>query len=662
MQTSKKKLTLAKHVYVSVQPLSHSRPLLGQLVHVNFLTPAPWRVLGRLACVAEAVRYYAPHSFSVQTSKKKLTLAKHVYVSVQPLSHSRPLLGQLVHVNFLTPAPWRVLGRLACVAEAVRYYAPHSFSVQTSKKKLTLAKHVYVSVQPLSHSRPLLGQLVHVNFLTPAPWRVLGRLACVAEAVRYYAPHSFSVQTSKKKLTLAKHVYVSVQPLSHSRPLLGQLVHVNFLTPAPWRVLGRLACVAEAVRYYAPHSFSVQTSKKKLTLAKHVYVSVQPLSHSRPLLGQLVHVNFLTPAPWRVLGRLACVAEAVRYYAPHSFSVQTSKKKLTLAKHVYVSVQPLSHSRPLLGQLVHVNFLTPAPWRVLGRLACVAEAVRYYAPHSFSVQTSKKKLTLAKHVYVSVQPLSHSRPLLGQLVHVNFLTPAPWRVLGRLACVAEAVRYYAPHSFSVQTSKKKLTLAKHVYVSVQPLSHSRPLLGQLVHVNFLTPAPWRVLGRLACVAEAVRYYAPHSFSVQTSKKKLTLAKHVYVSVQPLSHSRPLLGQLVHVNFLTPAPWRVLGRLACVAEAVRYYAPHSFSVQTSKKKLTLAKHVYVSVQPLSHSRPLLGQLVHVNFLTPAPWRVLGRLACVAEAVRYYAPHSFSVQTSKKKLTLAKHVYVSVQPFD
>jgi hypothetical protein len=60
----------------------------------------------------------------------------------------------------------------------------------------------------------------------------------------------------------------------------------------------------------------------------------------------------------------------------------------------------------------------------------------------------------------------------------------------------------------------------------------------------------------------------------------------------------------------------------VAEAVRYYAPHSFSVQTSKKKLTLAKHVYVSVQPLSHSWPLLGQLVHVSFLTPAPWQVWG----------------------------------------
>ena len=115
----------------------------------------------------------------------------------------------------------------------------------------------------------------------------------------------------------------------------------------------------------------------------------------------------------------------------------------------------------------------------------------------------------------------------------------------------------------------------------------------------------RVLGRRACVAEAVRYYVPHSFSVQTSKKELTVANHIYVIGQPLSHSRPLLGQLVHVNFLTPAPWRVLGRLTCVAEAVRYYAPHSFSVQTSKKKLTLAKHVYVSVQPLSHSWPLLG---------------------------------------------------------
>jgi hypothetical protein len=77
---------------------------------------------------------------------------------------------------------------------------------------------------------------------------------------------------------------------------------------------------------------------------------------------------------------------------------------------------------------------------------------------------------------------------------------------------------------------------------------------------------------------------------------------------------------VHVNFLTPVSYRVLGRRACVAEAVRYYASHSFSVQTSKEKLNVANHLYVGGQPSSHCQPLLGQLVHVNFLTPVSYRV------------------------------------------
>ena len=92
-----------------------------------------------------------------------------------------------------------------------------------------------------------------------------------------------------------------------------------------------------------------------------------------------------------------------------------------------------------------------------------------------------------------------------------------------------------------------------------------------------------------------------------------------------------------------------------AAKVSCYAPHSFSVQTSKERLTLAKHVHAIGQLVSHSRPLLGQLVHVNFLAPVSYRVLGRRAFVAEAVRCYAPHSFSVQTSKERLTLAKHVH-------
>ena len=72
--------------------------------------------------------------------------------------------------------------------------------------------------------------------------------------------------------------------------------------------------------------------------------------------------------------------------------------------------------------------------------------------------------------------------------------------------------------------------------------------------------------------------------------------------------------------------RSLASETYVAEAVRYYAPHSFSVQTSKEKLTLAKHVHAIGQLVSHSRPLLGQLVHVNFLAPVSYRVLGRRAC------------------------------------
>ena len=125
------------------------------------------------------------------------------------------------------------------------------------------------------------------------------------------------------------------------------------------------------------------------------------------------------------------------------------------------------------------------------------------------------------------------------------------------------------------------------------------------------------------MAEAVRYYAPHSFSVQTSKEKLTLANHVYASGQPLSHSRPLLGQLVHVNFLTPVSYRVLGRRACVAEAVRYYAPHSFSVQTSKEKLTLANHMYDIKHKSFHLHAILGHLAQC-LAAPGVPRRRGRL--------------------------------------
>jgi hypothetical protein len=63
-------------------------------------------------------------------------------------------------------------------------------------------------------------------------------------------------------------------------------------------------------------------------------------------------------------------------------------------------------------------------------------------------------------------------------------------------------------------------------------------------------------------------------------------------------------------------------------------------------VTVANYLYISGQLLSYCQPLLGQVVHVNFLTPVSCRVLGRRACVVETVRYYASYKFSVQTSKE----------------
>ena len=47
----------------------------------------------------------------------------------------------------------------------------------------------------------------------------------------------------------------------------------------------------------------------------------------------------------------------------------------------------------------------------------------------------------------------------------------------------------------------------------------------------------------------------------------------------------------------------------------------FSADQQGKAHTLAKHVHAIGQLVSHSRPLLGQLVHVNFLTQVSCRVL-----------------------------------------
>ena len=91
-----------------------------------------------------------------------------------------------------------------------------------------------------------------------------------------------------------------------------------------------------------------------------------------------------------------------------------------------------------------------------------------------------------------------------------------------------------------------------------------------------------------------------------------------VTAQLLSQRSCIECELTGAALSSTAQARLATR---TAEAVRCYAPHLFSVQTGKEKLTLAKRVYVSGQLLSHSRPLLGQLVHVNFLTPVSCRVL-----------------------------------------
>ena len=82
--------------------------------------------------------------------------------------------------------------------------------------------------------------------------------------------------------------------------------------------------------------------------------------------------------------------------------------------------------------------------------------------------------------------------------------------------------------------------------------------------------------------------------------------------------------------------RVLGGRACVAEAVRYYASHSLSVQSSKKNLHLANQFHVGEQPLSHCRCTEGQLVHINFFTPVFLSsILGRRTRVWPKLCYYA---------------------------
>ena len=125
------------------------------------------------------------------------------------------------------------------------------------------------------------------------------------------------------------------------------------------------------------------------------------------------------------------------------------------------------------------------------------------------------------------------------------------------------------------------------------------------------------------MAEAMRYYAPHSFSVQTSKENFTLANHVYASGQLLSHSWPHLGQLVHVNFLTLVSYRVLGWRAIeevevitrLKRAGCSPAHHSrvLNYQLSSSQLS-AQHMIGSCK--SHFDPISGQAA-------LPWRLMAQ---------------------------------------
>jgi hypothetical protein len=83
-------------------------------------------------------------------------------------------------------------------------------------------------------------------------------------------------------------------------------------------------------------------------------------------------------------------------------------------------------------------------------------------------------------------------------------------------------------------------------------------------------------------------------------------------------SKPSLCQWATFELLS-APFGSAG--ACqFSEAVSYYASHSFSVCTSNKKLSVANHLYISVQPLSYSSCTGSDLVHVYFLADISLRV------------------------------------------
>jgi hypothetical protein len=91
---------------------------------------------------------------------------------------------------------------------------------------------------------------------------------------------------------------------------------------------------------------------------------------------------------------------------------------------------------------------------------------------------------------------------------------------------------------------------------------------------------------------------------------VTVANHLYVSGQLLSYCQPLLGQLVHVNLFAERSCALA--TLCVTLM--------FSVHHSNKKLTVANHLYVSGQPLSHSSCTGSELVHVYFLAAISLRI------------------------------------------
>jgi hypothetical protein len=168
------------------------------------------------------------------------------------------------------------------------------------------------------------------------------------------------------------------------------------------------------------------------------------------------------------------------------------------------------------------------------------------------------------------------------------------------------------HSISVRTSKEKITVANHFYVSGKLLSHSSCTGGEMVHLYFLAAISRCVSEWHAFEAQTKCCCVSHSFSMRTSKEKLTVSNLFYFSGQPLSHSSCTGGELVHLYRLAAISRCVSERHAFEAQTKCCCVSHSFSVRTSKEKLIVANHFYVSRQPLSHSSCTGGELVHLNF--------------------------------------------------